>query len=73
MLMGGGWSQEELHPPPKGLNVKKLERETKGKRDKIMLRGKLVLSFMSPMWVYISTFHEGYNPRTSHEGCRLVT
>ena len=32
MLMGGGWSQEELHPPPKGLSEKKLERERKRER-----------------------------------------
>ena len=35
VLLVGGWSQERLHPPPKGLSVRGRERERERERENI--------------------------------------
>ena len=52
MLMGGGWSQEELHPPPKGVTR---ERE-RGEKNREMTRNEseqFYISLYDPYGVYI--------------------
>ena len=54
-------------PPPKRIEH---EREREGEK----LEAISITSIHVPLgWDYIGGLHEDHNPRTSNEGCRLVT